>query len=53
MALDANQRFNSADDHMDTPDGPFWQAEGRQLSPSGREASGYIRSELAAYNDCL
>ncbi len=30
---------------MDTPDGPFWQAEGRQLSPSGRKASGYIRSE--------
>ena len=71
MALDANQRFISADDQMDihvlppelfqerlptalrergprvvdTPDGPFWQAEGRQLSPSGRKASGYIRSE--------
>jgi len=30
---------------VETPDGPFWQAEGRLLSPSGRKAKGYIRSE--------
>jgi predicted TIM-barrel fold metal-dependent hydrolase len=30
---------------VDTPDGPFWQAEGRLLSPSGRKGKGYIRSE--------
>ena len=30
---------------IDTDDGPFWQAEGRLLSPSGRKGKGYIRSE--------
>jgi len=27
---------------IETPDGPFWQAEGRVISPSGRKAAGYI-----------
>jgi predicted TIM-barrel fold metal-dependent hydrolase len=30
---------------VDTDDGPYWQAEGRLVSPSGRKAKGYIRSE--------
>ncbi len=30
---------------VETEDGPFWQAEGKMLSPSGRKAKGYIRSE--------
>ncbi len=30
---------------VETPDGPFWQVEGKLLSPSGRKAAGYIRSE--------
>lgn len=30
---------------VDTEDGPYWQAEGKLISPSGRKAKGYIRSE--------
>ena len=71
MALEADQRIISADDHMDihvlppvlfqerlpgplrdrapkvidTNDGPFWEAEGRLLSPSGRKGQGYLQSE--------
>jgi predicted TIM-barrel fold metal-dependent hydrolase len=30
---------------VETPDGPFWQAEGKLLSPSGRKGKGYIDSE--------
>ena len=30
---------------VNTADGPFWQAEGRLVSPSGRKAKGYIGSE--------
>ena len=30
---------------VETDDGPFWQVEGRLLSPSGRKAAGYIRSD--------
>lgn len=31
---------------VDTPNGPFWQAEGRLLSPSGRKASGIDPHQL-------
>lgn len=30
---------------VETEDGPFWQAEGRLLSPSGSKGKGYIGSE--------
>lgn len=30
---------------VDTQDGPFWQVEGKLVSPSGRKAVGMIRSE--------
>ena len=30
---------------VETDDGPFWHAEGGPISPSGRKAKGYIRSE--------
>ena len=30
---------------VETDDGPFWQVEGKLLSPSGRKAKGYIASE--------
>ena len=30
---------------IDTDDGPFWHAEGKPISPSGRKAKGYLRSE--------
>ncbi len=71
MALAADQRIISADDHMDihvlppglwqerlpaalraagprvveTDEGPFWEVEGRRVSPSGRKAAGFIRAE--------
>jgi predicted TIM-barrel fold metal-dependent hydrolase len=34
---------------VDTDDGPFWQAEGKLVSPSGRKAAGYIRSEAHGF----
>ena len=30
---------------VDTDDGPYWVVDGKPVSPSGRKAAGYIRSE--------
>ena len=30
---------------VDTDDGPYWVIDGEQVSPSGRKATGFIRSE--------
>ena len=30
---------------VETDEGPFWEVEGRRVSPSGRKAAGFIRSE--------
>ncbi len=34
---------------VETDEGPFWKAEGRLVSPSGRKAAGYIRSEAHGF----
>ncbi len=34
---------------VDTDDGPFWVIDGQQVSPSGRKAAGFIRSEEHGY----
>ncbi len=30
---------------VETDDGPFWEVEGRQVSPSGRKAAGYLQAD--------
>jgi len=30
---------------VDTDEGPFWEVDGRRVSPSGRKTAGYIRAE--------
>ena len=34
---------------VDTDDGPFWVIDGQQVSPSGRKAAGFIRSEAHGF----
>ena len=30
---------------VETDEGPFWELDGRRVSPSGRKESGYIRAD--------
>jgi len=46
--LPASQRAR-APKVVEADDGPWWEVEGRRVSPSGRKASGYIRSEAHGF----